>query len=133
MPNGLVWRCAAWTSTFLFVVTTWVLFRAADLATARRIFDGMLGRSATPANPVEWIGWALVAGALVWILVLPTSHVLMHRVMRNSLYADYLREARLRWWPVWRPNLGWSIASGVVFAIAFLGLSRVSEFIYYQF
>jgi hypothetical protein len=53
--------------------------------------------------------------------------------MRHRVYAGYLQNARQRLWPVWRPSVGWAVASGLTFALAFLGLSRVSEFLYYQF
>jgi len=133
-PGGAAWRCAAWAATFVFVVVTWVLFRADDLPTAGRMLAAMFGLSPSPAaSAFDVIGWLGVAFGLVWVLIAPPTHELMRRVMRNPLYANYLREARLRWWPAWRPSFGWTVASALTFAAAFLGLSRVSEFIYYQF
>ena len=131
-PSGPLWRCLSWGSTFLFVVVTWVFFRSDSLAAAGRMLKTMFGFSGA-AGAFDALGWAAVTGALVWVLVAPPTHELMRRVMRNPLYTDYLRSTRLRWWPMWRPNLGWTVATAVIFAAAFLGLSRVSEFIYYQF
>jgi hypothetical protein len=53
--------------------------------------------------------------------------------MRAAMYQPYLEQVTALFRPSWKPTLGWVIGSATVFAIAFLGLSRVSEFIYYNF
>jgi D-alanyl-lipoteichoic acid acyltransferase DltB (MBOAT superfamily) len=132
--RGPLWRCLAWAATFLFVVVTWVLFRADSLAAALYMLKTMFALSESAnLGSIDMPGWAAVAFALAWVLLAPPSHELMRRAMRDSLYADELRKARFHWWPAWRPTVGWTVVSAVVFAAAFLGLSRVSEFIYYQF
>ena len=36
-------------------------------------------------------------------------------------------------WLMWRPSAGWAAGGAVMLAWAILHLSKVSEFIYYQF
>jgi D-alanyl-lipoteichoic acid acyltransferase DltB (MBOAT superfamily) len=129
-----VWRCIAWAATFLFVVVTWVLFRADSLPAAGRVLGAMVGMSgASPAEPVEAWVWVGLGLGLLWVLIMPTSHDLMRYAMRHRLYVDYLKVPASRWWPVWRPSPGWVAVSALTFAAAFLGLSRITEFLYYQF
>jgi hypothetical protein len=129
-----VWRGIAWAATFLFVVVTWVLFRAESLPAAGRVLGAMAGMSdASPAEPVEAWVWVGIGLGLLWVLIMPTSHDLMRYAMRHRLYVDYLKVPASRWWPVWRPSPGWVAVSALTFAAAFLGLSRITEFLYYQF
>ena len=70
--------------------------------------------------------------ALVWVLIMPTTQELMRRTMRAAMYRPYIERAQCSC-RRWRLTPGWVVGSAIVFAVAFLGLSRVSEFIYYNF
>ncbi len=144
-PRGLLWRSCAWGVTFAFVVVTWVLFRADSLDTAVKMLQSMAGFSSLEkAAEVPGLGgengligarfgWAAVLCAVVWALIAPTTQELMRRTMRASMYRPYIERATALIQPSWKPTLGWVVGSAALFAVAFLGLSRVSEFIYYNF
>ena len=140
-----MWRALAWSLTFLFVVVTWVFFRADSLDTSVRMLQSMAGFSSVEtATEIEGLGgtsgfigvgfgWAAIVFALVWVLVAPSTQELMRRFMRASMYRPYIERAAGLLQPSWRVTPGWVVGSAAVFAAAFLGLSRVSEFIYYNF
>ncbi|MBA1156249.1 MBOAT family O-acyltransferase [Microvirga mediterraneensis] len=78
---GVLWRRAGlrmpapagWVLTMLFVMFTWVLFRAPSFDAAIRIYEGMLGLTAT-AGTFKWRAIALAAavaclGPTTWTMV----------------------------------------------------------------
>jgi alginate O-acetyltransferase complex protein AlgI len=144
-PRGVWWRCCAWVLTFAFVVVTWVFFRANSLTTATSMIQSMVSPSSFgTAVKVPNLGgenfagallrgWVAVLLAILWALVMPTTQELMRRVMRAAMYRPYIERVTARLQPRWRPTPAWVIGSATIFAVAFLGLSRVSEFIYYNF
>jgi alginate O-acetyltransferase complex protein AlgI len=144
-PRGVLWPSAAWALTFLFVVVTWVFFRADSLNTALSMLHSMAGLSSleTPTE-VEGLGgesgffgvafgWAAVLCAALWVLIAPTTQELMRRTMRAAMYRPYIERGTAHLRPSFRLTPGWVVGSAAIFAVAFLGLSRVSEFIYYNF
>jgi alginate O-acetyltransferase complex protein AlgI len=144
-PRGPLWQAGAWALTFAFVVVTWVLFRAENLETALSMLQSMAGLS-SPETIAEvpglggegWFasstfGWAAILFATLWVLIAPTTQELMRRVMRAAMYRPYIEPVGTHLSPSWKPTPGWVVGSAAIFAAAFLGLSRVSEFIYYNF
>ena len=137
LPQGLVGRSIAWGATFGFVVVSWVFFRADTMSVAFAMLRSMtsLGSLNTSVEidglSAVTFGWSAVVFATVWVLVAPTTHQLMRLALRAPMYRPYMGWALLR--PSWRATPGWVMGSAAVFAVAFLGLSRVSEFIYYNF
>jgi len=69
-------RAAAWAATLLFVMACWVLFRAADFATAGDVLLSMVGRNGVGAVSLdrEFVV-ALIGGAAVALLC-PTGQQL---------------------------------------------------------
>jgi alginate O-acetyltransferase complex protein AlgI len=144
-PRSVVWRALAWSLTFFFVVVTWVFFRADSLDTSVKMLQSMAGLASVETAPeIEGLGgtsgfigigfgWAAIVFALGWVLIAPTTQELMRRVMRASMYQPYIERAAGLFQPSWRVTTGWVVGSAAVFAVAFLGISRVSEFIYYNF
>ena len=141
---GVWWSAGGWLLTFSFVVVTWVFFRADNLHTAVSMLHSMVTPSSFETvvevpnlggeeslGPL--FGWAAVLLAILWALVMPTTQELMRRVMRASMYRPYIDRVTTRLQPRWRPTTAWVVGSATIFAVAFLGLSRVSEFIYYNF
>jgi alginate O-acetyltransferase complex protein AlgI len=144
-PSGPVWRAFAWSLTFGFVVVTWVFFRADSLGTSMAMLQSMF----SPASFGEMVkieglggesgftgvafGWSAIFLATLWVLIAPTTQELMRRKMRAAMYQSYIERATALLQPSWKMTPGWVAASAAVFAVAFLGLSRVSEFIYYNF
>jgi hypothetical protein len=83
------------------------------------------------ANPT--FGWGAILFATLWVLIAPTTQELMRRAMRAEMYRPYIERVSAHLSPWWKPMPGWVVGSAAIFAAAFLGLSRVSEFIYYNF
>lgn len=135
-------RPLAWLITFLAVVVAWVLFRAHDLTSAGSILASMIG-----LNGWEWeftanvgiprrysvIGIAILLAILVFT---PNTQQWLRRFSpaletprpaRSALLAGLIERLG------WRPNLAWSLGAGVLAAACVLSLTRVSQFIYFQF
>ena len=144
-PSGLLWRSSGWAFTSFFVVLTWVFFRADSVGTALDMLTSMFGLSSAAKVPIDalsgteggWsqakIAWIAIVLAAIWVLVAPTMQDLMRRELRSSMYEPYVNWAAAPLWAEWRPTTFWVVGSAVVFSAAFLGLSRVTEFIYYNF
>ena len=77
--------------------------------------------------------WVAILLAVLWILIAPTTQGLMRIAMRSPMYRPYVEHATALVQFRWQPTVGWVIGSAAIFAVAFLGLSRVTEFIYYNF
>ena len=135
-------RPVAWLITFLAVVAAWVLFRAHDLSSAGAILASMVG--------VHGFEWAFTANvgiprryAVIGIVVLLAIAVTMPNTQqwlaRFSPAVDRPDRTLLR--PVqhlvdrvhWRPGVMWSVLGGAMAAACVLSLTRVSQFIYFQF
>ena len=122
--------------TFLAVVTAWVFFRAESLSAATAILEGMAGLNGiTKADPyyfgVSQLRWLAVMFLIAWGL--PNVQQLLHRY-RPAL-ETYPGEASPPSWKhlEWRPVASWAFVTAFLLVVAGINLSRVSEFLYYQF
>ena len=142
--------------TFLAVVVGWVFFRAANFTDAVAILRGMAGLNgvslpagiAAHLGPVLGVlqGWgvAFTLGGgsrfllqYAWIVALlpialfaPNTQQLLGRFQPALDFREEApRSARL----LWRPSGAWAAFIAVITAAGLLSLSRVSEFLYYQF
>lgn len=135
-------RALAWLLTFLAVVLGWVLFRAASLEAAGSMLASMIGLhgwnwtfSANVGIPQKYstIGCAILLAIAV---LTPNTQQWMGRFSpaldrpERALPAPVERVLGVAGW---RPGLMWSCAAGVMAAICILSLTRVSQFIYFQF
>jgi alginate O-acetyltransferase complex protein AlgI len=133
--------------TFVAVVVAWVFFRSEDLGTAVRMLLAMSGNNGLelPASladhwpgslvargPVDAAAALLVSAALLAIAwFMPNTQQLTGYVGPEGAYAA--KEAH-RPPPVrWQLSAGWAVAIGCLFGIALMLMSKVSEFIYFQF
>lgn len=146
----------SWGGTILFVVCAWVLFRAPDMATAMRMYEGMLGVNGVQHAPElltsvnaltgvpfingiiqfmkpedTWL-FRFIAGFGVIMLFPTTQYILRYFPSQGDSNAGHCKTLRLGQLE-WRPTALWGGVLGVVFGIAFLKLSSLSEFIYFQF
>ena len=115
--------------TFLSVVAAWVLFRAADLASAGRVLRGMAGLSGFAPGPAPLGAGSLglIAALLLLVWIAPSTQELTGYNPDASAAARPAGARR-------RAQLAArALACGAVFAVAFLSLSKVSEFLYFQF
>jgi hypothetical protein len=124
--------------TFLAVVVGWVFFRASDFAAALNMLSAMSGAhgfTAPGGKGVESASATLFIGALLllcWLAPNTQEIVRYHGVTGTDMPAPATasaHDALLRW----RVTLAWGAAVGGLFALALMNLSKVSEFLYFQF
>jgi len=133
--------------TFVAVVVAWVVFRSEDIGTAVRMLLAMIGNNGLelPASladhwpglpvargPVDTAAALLVSAALLAIAwFAPNTQELTGYVGPEGAYAakEAYRPSPVRW----QPSAGWAVAIGCLFGIALMLMSKVSEFIYFQF
>ena len=161
--GGRLGRVSARLITLIAVAVAWVLFRAADLETARSMLSSMAGLNGIGlpgglAAPVEALApWLIPAlglnfggtfphelvywsAGLPWIglllviaLIAPNSNQLLRR------YDPVLPPERLSlelgaWvWPTWRPALGYALVTTAALIWSLTWMTSVSEFLYFQF
>jgi alginate O-acetyltransferase complex protein AlgI len=149
-------RAAAQLCTLIAVVVGWVFFRSANFQDAVAILRGMAGINgiAIPAalvtalpwleTPLKSLGVEFVLGGgsqfvmqFAWILVLLPLTLLApntQEIMGHFQPAlDYKGSSFAATRFAWRPLPAWGMLASLVVAGGLLSLSRVSEFLYYQF
>ncbi len=122
--------------TFLAVVVGWVFFRAESLPAAMAILEGMAGlNGVTRADPYYFgmpeVRWLAAMFVIVWAL--PNAQQLLYR--HRPALETYPGEVTPPRWRalVWRPAAAWALVTAALFVAAAINLTRVSEFLYYQF
>ncbi len=133
VPPALA-RWLARLLTFLAVVVGWVFFRAESLTAALALLEGMAGlHGITKADPY-YFGAPQLKGLLIMFVVawgLPNAQQLLHRF--KPVIQTYPDEfAGLSRWS-WKPTPAWAMLTAALFVAAAVNLTRVSEFLYYQF
>ena len=131
-------RFAAGAVTFLAVVVAWVFFRAADVTAATAMLKAMTGvngfvmPAAAHGSANTGLG-LLVAGALLLLAWLaPNTQQIAGYVGPHSAHGPAAAAAPAS--PLrWRPNLRWAAMAGGLFGVGLISLSKVSEFLYFQF
>lgn len=154
--SSLAGVVVGWAVTFLFVVVTWVFFRAENFSSALNMVAGMIGANgivlpesyASALGPIaavlgDWgvrfepvylflgiqqVAW--IAGLLVVVTLLP-----------NTLdWAGYDPLAgtpplATPWWRRfgWNPSVPWAIALSTVTIASLVMMSDAGEFLYFQF
>jgi D-alanyl-lipoteichoic acid acyltransferase DltB (MBOAT superfamily) len=106
-------RALGWALTLLFVMVAWVVFRAADFATAASVLRSMAGANGLGPAALE-DGWLLAFGSGVALLGMSS-----HRIVRAHFQP--------RWW------VAVPAAGVLVFVLLMIGGSPQNEFIYFQF
>jgi alginate O-acetyltransferase complex protein AlgI len=132
LPNRLG-RFAGGCLTFLVVVVGWVFFRADNMNSAFKMLQAMAGMSSTtsPGDAIDSMSFLFIGVLLVFVWLTPNSQEFTGYLppsgglkKEQGDWPTYLR---------WRPSIAWAICTGALFASALLSLSKVSEFIYFQF
>jgi alginate O-acetyltransferase complex protein AlgI len=148
--------------TFVAVVVGWVFFRADSIGTAVAILNGMVGANGislfSNLEPslgglkgwgVQFDGLApilagtdvrlvllLIVGLLLIVWFTPNTQQWVERYGPALNYkASTAKSMGDRLWKQvqWRPNGAWAIVSAGITAIALLNLTKVSEFLYFEF
>lgn len=131
-------RFAGWAITFLAAVVGWVFFRAESFDAAR-VLEAMFG-----LNGIEFstriggkVALAWIAPLLFVVWFMPNSQQIMAK-WRPVL--ETVPRPRFGIWDIhvprlfqWRPTWTWLVLTSVLVLVALSQMSRVSEFIYYQF
>jgi D-alanyl-lipoteichoic acid acyltransferase DltB (MBOAT superfamily) len=118
--------------TLFAVVLAWVPFRAETFAGTSRVLAGLAGGSAAPIVDLdvgEGVRWVIAGLLLVWLC--PNTQELLERVRPVLQPRPLATWSLVRW--RWRPTRRWAAAVAVLAWICLLQLSRLSEFLYYQF
>jgi len=136
-PVGKAERLSGWALTFLAVVVGWVLFRAADIDSAGLLLMSMAGAngltlpgiSTVPSVGIQQVAWTTMLLAIAFVV--PNSQQMLEH-FRPGLHG--LEGASTPWLRLyWAPTRRWAAAMAALTAIAVLGMSKVSEFLYFQF
>jgi D-alanyl-lipoteichoic acid acyltransferase DltB (MBOAT superfamily) len=139
--------------TFLAVVFAWVFFRSESFDAALALLRGMAGLNGVllpqgwqgalgmlAAHGVEFGRLAYSGGGLFLFVLLalawfaPNSAEILRRyrpVLRRFPGGAPARRGRA--WLAWRPNLLWLAVSAGLLLVSLTHMSRVSEFLYFQF
>jgi alginate O-acetyltransferase complex protein AlgI len=122
--------------TFLVVVIGWVFFRSTSLSGALRLLGGMAGlkgfvvpSAVSQALAPVWL-WVAALLAAVWLLP-NTQEILRHAPVWLNI-GCYYRQPTAKWL-TWHPTVGWSAVAALMLVAGVLGLSRPTQFLYFQF
>jgi D-alanyl-lipoteichoic acid acyltransferase DltB (MBOAT superfamily) len=116
--------------TFLAVLFAWVVFRAADLPSALRLWSAMLGQG-QGFGATGWVDWAccLLLLAIAWCA--PNTQQIM-QAYRPGLGSEAEGPARIPW----RPSVASALVVGALLAAPLFFVvftDRVSDFLYFRF
>jgi hypothetical protein len=95
------------------------------------LFDGFYHNGIFSNNPYVGLVWIV---ALMFIsLCFPNVSQIVHKYhYKSKIYSSIAAQKKsLR--IQWRPNFYWSIFISLIFVTSILGLTQVSEFLYFQF
>jgi len=143
--GGLAGRLVGTAVTFVAVVVGWVVFRAPNLHTAVNVLKPMMGLEFASAKHAYWyvaasvrqigprdiaeLGWLGAGLALVWVA--PNTQQLMRRFYVAA--GSSAPPEQLTSYVTWTPSTRWAVFVGAILALSLLSLTRVSEFLYFQF
>ncbi|MBY0430468.1 MAG: hypothetical protein K2Q10_04670, partial [Rhodospirillales bacterium] len=150
--GGIMARIAGILLTFAAINVAWVFFRAESFETAVVMLKTMAGlenlslpASLSALKPflpagVRWNGLfadhALPPPSLAWMAALlavawicPNTQTIMRAIEPSSDWHP-LPGSRV---PAWQPGPAWAMAGAVCLTVSLLSLSRISEFIYFNF
>ena len=124
--------------TNLAVVVAWVFFRATDFGSAFHVLKSMAGLNGLSLvwsqDASRLVAAAWVMGLVLFVWLLPNTQQLMERYRPAFDFARVAKErVLLQRWLRWRPVAPWALLTAAAAAVAIVNLSKVMEFIYYQF
>jgi len=134
-------RLGLWTGrsiTFFAVVVAWVFFRSADFGTAGRMLEAMFGERGFSAISSYDAGtafaWLAALLAVVWLMPNTQEILAAYRPALDYERPDDGKPGRgFTRWVQWRPTSPWAIAISLIAIFTITQMSRISEFIYWQF
>ena len=133
-----MYKICARLVTFVAVVVAWVLFRAEDMSSASDILSSMFGLTNN-----QFVGAFVFDGvenkAVIVLLLLlfitwflpNTSELINYKNDDKDMYTA--KSGWLMEYMKFRPDRKWAFATAAMFVISVLNLTKVSEFIYFNF
>jgi len=125
----------AWFITFNFINITWVFFRAKEWDDAMKVLSGMF--SGALVLPSEWketlsslLGDTVYYG--YWLQSISTDTYTMYWIMAGLFVVVVLNNTN-ELAQKFKPNLWTMLYASVLFLIAASSLSKLSEFLYFNF
>ena len=138
--RSVVWRGMSWLLTMACVIAGWVLFRSDSLNTAVSLWASLAGCAAGAlAEPVAQASTVLLLmlGLLACTVALPNTQQLLAAYEPSSDWstARKFMSDIPRWlkWTAWQPSAARGVLMSFVFVFAITLLTRVREFLYFQF
>ncbi len=131
----------AWLITFIAVVFGWVFFRAENMGTAFVIVKGMLGFNGLLSSPTiikSSIKTAIIESFILLAITWFTPNTqewmsryapVLHYEKLQKLSSNHLFWSKLQWYP----NGFYAVVTAILTAISLLHLTKVGEFLYFQF
>lgn len=154
-PVGLAGVVFGWTATFLFVVVTWVFFRAENVNAALNILSGMVGANGVVLSDTYLAHLGPIGAVLVdagvrfeavhlfqgvqqveWILAVLVAVILLPNSLEWAGYdprGEMPRGRNGAGWLYWRPNIPWAWVLSVATVVSLVMMSDAGEFLYFQF
>lgn len=120
--------------TFVCVVVAWVFFRAESVAAALVLLRGMIGLNGLGGVDGYFrggpeIGILAISALIVWLAPNVQQMMSAYRPALET-YAQHGISARcLRW----QPHSAWAVMIAILGAVAFINITGLSEFLYFQF
>ncbi|QKI88895.1 MBOAT family O-acyltransferase [Thiomicrorhabdus xiamenensis] len=122
--------------TFLAVVVAWVFFRAADIGTALSILHSMAGMNEITAEsylvPLD-MAIPVIFGLLFLAWFAPNTQQIVGYTGPDKLDAGEFEPEPPKQVIAWKPAPQWVLAVGALAGLSVMSLSKVSEFLYFQF
>ncbi len=120
--------------TFIAVVIAWVFFRADNIDVALNILQSMVGLNELVLISDNYMGLFISIILLMVAWLAPNTQEITGYIEPAGAYAtDTVNNLTISQDFKWQPTLRWAIIIGMIFAMAVMFLSRISEFIYFQF
>lgn len=129
-PRATATRTVAVLFTFLLITLGWVIFRAADLASAGRMFAAMSKLSVASLSALDKLALGHVGMLLLAVWFLPNTWQWIGR--HHEIDGAPASRDQQRYW-AWTLDWRWSVALAAVGAWAVLAAHRYTEFLYFQF
>jgi alginate O-acetyltransferase complex protein AlgI len=131
MRHRFWWRVFATILTFLAVSMAWVLFRSESLEGAMLIYYGLINFDSARMSLLNIEAWIGIGILLIIVWLMPNAYQVMSSF--KPVLLTYEKMKIQATWLRWRPSRKWAATYAVMGALAILSLTRVSEFLYFQF
>ncbi|MDJ0511235.1 MAG: MBOAT family protein [Crocosphaera sp.] len=120
--------------TFFAVVITWVFFRATSLDGALHMSQSMLGMNgfSFSSNGFDFPKKLFIVLFFI-IIFLPNTQEIMKDYNPSILTYKIKERYPIPKWLQWHPNALWSVIIALFNFVCLIKLSKISEFLYFQF